>query len=304
MLPAFTSIFLLYGLGFGIQRLSPLNDITLSQLAQLVVRVMMPIYLFYTTAAQTELEAVRLAPVLIGLGILVTVGNFILGTLALKPLQVPEEQRPAFRFSMMWTNTLFLAAPICGYLFGPEGLVYAVLFDFGSSLVTLTLGIWTLHGGKFSYWQSLVFNPLIWSVIAGLAWASFNWSFPTWMAEPFELLGSATLPLALLVGGATIGGIRTAASASTRPLAGLTLARLGVAPFLVWMVIALAGWRGTIASVTIIEASMPVGLTASIIAQAYRADARFVASATLVSTVVSIFTAPLLAILISFWFRP
>ena len=269
------------------------------QLSGLVVEILLPFYLFFTTATSTSPESFGIAPALIAMGIVVPLGHYALATLALKPSGVDAEQRSAFRFSITVANTAFLGFPICGALFGPIGVVYAVLYDFGTTLVALTLGVWELNGGRFAHWRPLVLNPLIWSVVAGLGWAVGGWPFPNWLASPFSMLGGATLPLALLVGGAQIGNIRATGGIWRRQLTGLLATRLIVAPVVVGGILAMFGWDDLFTKLIIIQAAMPVGLTSAIFAKTYGADARFAASAILWSTLAAVITLPLIAILLS-----
>ena len=298
MITAFTTVFLLFGLGFGVQRWRPLSEQTLAQLSGLVVEILLPFYLFFTTATSATPEALSRAPVVIGTGVAVSLLSYLLATLALKPAAVSATQRSAFRFSIMASNTAFLGIPICAALFGPLGAVYAVLFDFGATLVAMTFGIWELNGGRLDRWRPIVFNPLIWGIVAGLGWAVLGWAFPAWLAEPLEKLGGTTLPMALLVGGAQIGAVRAPGAGRRRQLGGLVAIRLMVAPLLVAGVLAAVGGHDLVARVIVIEAAMPTGLATAIMAKTYGADAEFAASGLLWSTLMSLISLPLVAVLL------
>lgn len=275
-----------------------MNDSTLTQLSGLVVDILLPFYLFYTTATGVTAESLATAPALIAMGILVPLLSYPLASLALKPAGVATGQRQAFRFSAVTANTAFLGFPVCQALFGSLGLVYAVLYDFGTTLIVFTFGVWALNGGRLEQWRSLVFNPLILGVLAGLAWAFSGWPFPGWLAPPFQALGDATLPLALLVGGAQIGNLNAAGRMWRQQLAGLSLVRLVVAPLLVGLALVALKWDGLLARVIIIQAAMPAGLMVSMMAETYGADARFAAAATLWTTIAAIVTLPLAALLV------
>jgi predicted permease len=296
LITAFVTVFFVFGLGFGIQRLRPLSDQTMTQLSGLVVEILLPFYLFFTTATTATPESLSVAPMLIVMGVAVPLLGYTLATLALKPSGVAQEQRSAFRFTIMIANTAFLGIPICEALFGPIGAVYAVLYDFGTTLVAVTLGIWELRGGRLGSWRPLVFNPLVWGVLAGLLWALTGWSFPDWLAAPFEKLGNTTLPLALLVGGAQIGNVRSQATTWRRQLFGLTITRLMAVPLAVVGFLTIIGWHDLAAQVIILEAAMPAGLAVAIMAKNYGADAEFSASALLWSTLASIVSLPLVAV--------
>lgn len=296
------TIFAIFGLGFAIQRFHPFDEGSLSQLSWLEVQVLLPAFLFFTTATQLDLKAMAMAPLMVLLGIVITIGNFFLGWLAQRPLRVDQAQRSAFRFSMMWMNTLFLGAPICGMLFGAKGLVYAALFDFGATLVNFILGVWVLRDGKTLSWRVVAFNPLLLSVAIGLTWAYTRLSFPGILTRPFELLGSITLPLALLVGGMMIGSMRAIAPAPGRPLVGLALLRLLFAPLLVAIVFVWSGLKGAFVSTVVIETAMPVGLVAPLLVRTYGGDFRFTAAATFYTTLAAVVTAPLITVIVTKWF--
>jgi predicted permease len=301
LIGAFITIFSVLGFGFAIQRLQPLGEQTLTDLSNLVVKILLPIYLFYATAVNTNLHTFNEALLLVVLGAVATLGYFLLATLFIKPFRVAEGQRPVFRFSMMYTNTALLAMPICGILFGPLGVVYAMLYAFGNDLVNLTLGVWELRGGRFSNLRSLYMNPLIWGLLGGLLWSWMQLPFPEVFRGPFELVGPAAVPLALIIGGAKIASIRSREVNWRKQVLGFNMLRLIIAPLFIAMILFVLGWSNQIADIVIIQAAMPVGVTAAIMAKAYEADAEFAASLTLWSTVASVFTAPLIIFIFVSW---
>jgi predicted permease len=298
-------------------------------MSALVVKVVLPIFTFYVAATNTTPETLAKAPTLVWMGVLVAFLNFGLATLAFKPVGVAAGQQRTFRFASIVPNTAFLGFPICLTLFGPLGVFYAVVHDFGSMLISLTFGIWDLSGGRIfnpansvrdnggangegDYrpangvgelrLHSLALNPLIWSVVAGAAWATLGLPMPDWGRAPIKALGDATLPMALLVAGAMLGTGGSQVFNWRRQLAGLAALRLIVSPLIVAVVIMALGWHDVMGKVIIMQAAMPSGLSISIMAKTYGSDARFGASATLWSTVASLVTLPAAALLIVNWF--
>lgn len=303
LISAFTAVFFIMGLGFVIQRIYPLSEATLKQLSDLVVHFLLPIFLFYTMATGVTLESLRVAPALIVLGVCIEVGSYLIGTLLLKPARVSEAQRPVFRFAVMLPNSGFLAFPVCEALFGAEGLIYAVLHNFGLLFVVFTLGIWELSGGRQANWRSVFLNPLFIGMALGLLVALTGWSFPMWLDQPFQMVGDMVLPLALLVGGILVGNINLADGAGPRQLAGVITGRLILTPLLAGLVLVLIGWRDLAAAAALMQVATPVGVSISIMAKTYRVDAEFAASTILWSTLVSILTLPLVAFILIAWFQ-
>ena len=293
LIPALTTVFFFLTLGFIAQRMYSIAEQTLKELSSLVVEMLLPLYLFYTAAiTSAEFPGQALLPAL--MGALITFLNYFVAVLALKPSGVTPDQKSAFLFANMFSNTAFLGIPICSAIFGPQGAVYAVLYDFGTGLIILTLGIWELTGGDFGHWRPLVLNPLIWGVVAGLLWSSLDLTFPRWVAAPLETLGGGTLPLAILVCGFQLGNIRLSRLTWWRQLAGLTVIRLFISPLVAWIILTSVGASDFVTRVSVVAAAMPVGLSTAIVTKKYGADAGLAASATLWSTLFSILTLSLI----------
>jgi predicted permease len=275
-----------------------MGEKTLTDLSKLVIDILLPFYLFFTTANNASIDALVKAPKLLVAGLVVPPISLLIAPLVYKPLRLTEKRQNIFTFLILLANTAFLGIPICEALFGPSGAFYAVIYDFGLTIIVFTFGIWLLSGGKFGDWRSMLFNPLLISVLVGLIVSTTRFEFPIWLMSPLSTIGQATLPIALLVAGAQIGNIRFRKSPWQPDLLAVIVLRLIVIPALVLVVFLLTRNFDLTSSVIIMESAMPVAVSASIMANRYQADAQFAASATLFSTLLSIITLPLLAWLI------
>lgn len=262
------------------------------------MKIVLPIFTFYVTATSATPEALEKAPSLIWMGVVVAFLNFGLATVFFKLAAVSPEQQRTFRFGAILPNTAFIGYPLCLALLGPLGLFYAVVHDFGSALIVWTFGIWDLSGGRAANWRSLLLNPLIWSVIAGVIWAAVGLPMPAWAGAPLDTLGDATVPLALLVAGAQMARSDVRANSWPRQLLGMGALRLIAAPLVTALVVLALGWRNEMGQVIVLLNAMPAGLTVAIMARTYGADARFGAQATLWTTIASLATLPAVAWLV------
>ena len=295
---AFTTVFFVFGIGFVLQKVRPMSKETLSDLSKLVIDVLLPFYLFANTATNASIEAMKKAPVLILAGMIIPLLSSVLLPLLYKPLKVSEGHQPVFNFAVLAANTAFLGIPICEALFGSLGAFYAVLYDFGITIIMFTLGVWLLSGGKSGSLKSLLVNPLIIAVLIGLVWAAFGWDFPVWLEKPFNTVGAATLPIALLVTGAQVGNIQFKKKGLQPDLIATVLLRLFIVPGLLVLLFSMFKFNSTTASVIILEAAMPVAVSTTIMAKTYGADGDFAASITLWTTLISLFTLPLITLLL------
>ena len=280
------------------QRIRPLGEKSLTDLSKLVIDVLLPFYMFYTTARTASIDALLQAPIVLIAGFLIPLSGLLAAPLFFKPLRVGQNRKDVFRFSLMLANTGFLGFPICEALFGTTGAFYAVIYDFGLTMIGFTFGIWLLNGGRFSNWKTLMFNPLLISVLLGLLASLTSFQFPPWMMKPLAAIGQGTLPIALLVAGAQIGNIRFNKDAFQLDLVGVIVLRLIATPAFVYVLLLLIGDIGLSEKVIIMQAAMPVAVATTIMAKRYQNDADFTASATLFSTLFSMITLPLLALLL------
>lgn len=299
LIPAFTTVFFVLAVGFGIQRLRPFTEEALHQLTQLVVDILLPILLFYVTAANTTPAILRTTPILVFSGVLIPLVSLLFAIIVGKFTNVDQANLVTFRFSAMVGNTSFLGIPVCASLFGVTGAIYAVLYDFGTTLIIWTAGIWILKGGRHSKWSALVRNPFILAVIAGLAWAWTGWALPEWFARPISTLGNATIPLALLLVGAQLGNIHSSMKKQWQPIAWLASIRLILTPMMILIAMRFIGSPdASLAGVIVVESAMPVGLITAILARNYGLDADLPARAILWSTAALVITLPVLVILL------
>ena len=285
IITAFTTIFFILGLGYAIQRFRPWDLRTLEKLSDLVVYVLLPVFLFYTAVSSDVKRYLSVAPALIALGFVVPLLGLGLAYLAAKVLQVKSERRPIFQYIVMIANTAFMGIPICQQLFGPVGAIYAMLYDFGTTLIFCTVGIWILGGRRSDgSWRLLFLSPMIWGVLVGFAWTIFGWGFPEWVGKPLLSLSNTALPLALLLCGMQLGQIKIVRGSWFKELISVTALRLFVIPFLVTGAFLAAGNFGLEARVATVQSAMPVGLISAMVAKNFHQDADFAAAAILWST--------------------
>ena len=197
-------------------------------------------------------------------------------------------------------NVGFLGVPMLAMLLGeaavgPVMLVLAVdLIVFGSLVVILITGA---RDGRMSLGifrsvaAGLLKNPMIVSIVLGLAWSGLRLPIPEPMNEFLRILGNAATPGALFAIGASL-----ASKSAERPtVAGwLSLCKLVLHPGAVSIaVLVLFPVDPYAGAVMIAAASLPVAGNVFILAQHYGVAPRRVSSSILISTVGAIVTVSL-----------
>jgi malonate transporter len=202
-------------------------------------------------------------------------------------------------------NVGFLGIPMLALLLGPRAvgpvlLVLAVDLIVFSSI--LTMAITGLRAGRVNAQTfgilatGLAKNPMIGSVVLGIAWGATGLALPVPVNEFLTLLGAAATPCALFAIGASLSG-RSAERAEVA--AWLSVSKLVLHPAAVAVACWAFGVTDYAAGVMIAAAALPVAGNVFILAQHYRVAPQRVSTAILLSTAASVLTVTAVIALIS-----
>ena len=221
-----------------------------------------------------------------------------------------EPALPAVRaISVSYGNAVQMGIPMSAAMFGEAGLglhlmlvsVHGlILLSVLTALVELDLARskarQTQRSGLChtlrSTLRNTVIHPVVLPVLLGLTWNLLGLGLPALVDEVLQLLGSAVVPLCLVLIGLSLAyyGLQ----GSVRGALGVTLLKLLGLPALVLFV---AHWgfglAGLPLSVLVMLAALPVGSNALIFAQRYKTIQAEATAAIVFSTLAFVATAPL-----------
>lgn len=196
----------------------------------------------------------------------------------------------------MTGNTGFLGVPMLVVLLGAQAagpvlMVLAIDLIVFSSIVTMIV-TGARHGriAARPLIVGLASNPMIVSMLAGLAWAGLHLPMPAPLLDFVTILGAAATPGALFAIGASLAD---RSADQLRPAVWLSFAKLVLHP----LAVAIAAlWVYDVApfaaGVMIAAAALPVAGNVYILASHYGVAPRRVSASILISTAVSIVTIP------------
>lgn len=280
-------------------------------LSKVIFNISLPLMLF-TNFLRLEATPKLLANSFIVLSVSGFVILFMLlaGWSVAKIFKIKGKEAAVFKAHSMFGNTIFLGFPLITALYGVEGLLYASMFQLVSNIIMWTVGVVVLtHGDGRSWKKSIarVFNPNTVATLSGLLFFIFSIKLPALVVKPLSELGSANTWLSMLYIGAMlvladVGGLLGKKSPYI-----LSISRLIIVPaLLISFFVAFTAISGfapdkLVASVIILEASMPCMASVVIIAKEFGADDHLAVGNVFVSTIISIVTLPVLLLAIN-WF--
>lgn len=316
-------MFLVMVAGWWASRRDILPPVLTKALSVLVVQLTFPCLIVYQMLGTVNPEALgrgwwvplfALASIALAAGVGRVMGPFF---------GVAAGSRRTFTFLTAIPNWVFLPLPIAEGLYGGDGVRFVLLYNFGAQIVLWSYGIRILQGGKpgLPVWRSLLGNAGIWATLGGAAVAllwpgaarlghsgqgSGLWLFGDSLVGGLKMIGDLTIPLSLLATGAQLGAMVKTSDFNWRPLAGVTTARLLVAPALTILlmkaVVLLAGVHLTEAEfiTAVVIVAMPVAISCTMFAERFGGDGALSASSIFTSTLISLVTVPL-AVFLSHW---
>jgi hypothetical protein len=152
-----------------------------------------------------------------------------------------------------------------------------------------SFGIW-IASGRASGWREMLRMPLVHAAAFGLVLSATGVTLPSLVAKPVGLLAQTAIPLMLLSLGYTLHQIRPAA---LRPALAATTLRMAGGFATAFVFVSLSGASGVLRSVVLLSSSMPAAVLNVVLAQRFDADADVVGTTVLLSTLLSLFTVPL-----------
>jgi malate permease and related proteins len=207
------------------------------------------------------------------------------------------------RWTLVGTSTLFnsgfLGYPVVLGIFGATGLVRAVFYDMGSTILFLSLGILfiLIFGGKYTsiIRRTLLFPPL-WGIILGILANTLHLNLGLIPLNVLKYLSGAAIPLIMISLGLSLeaGDIKNYLGAASF----VTLTRLIISPMIAILMVYILGLHGLEGTVTVVEAGMPSAMLSLVLAASYDLDIKAAAACIFLSTVVSMITLPILISLI------
>jgi malate permease and related proteins len=207
----------------------------------------------------------------------------------------------AFLLSILFVNAGNYGIPFNQFAFGTDGVARAAIYFTANSVMANTLAVYIASSGHSDMRKSLVAvlkMPLAYAALLGLGFNALHLSLPEPITRALELAAAAALPVMLVNLGLELARAKLSDYEWRVFLA--TGIKLLVTPAIALGLAALLGMQGLTRSVSVIEASMPTAVMASLIATEFQARSDFVTSVVFVSTLGSTITLTLLLLFLGY----
>lgn len=297
-------IALMIAIGALLSRTFSFNDDTRQMLTSLIIYIAMP-SIILSSIFNIDVDANRLQNIAIVfmLSIIINLTGIGLGWFFATLSSTHATKRGEIGFLSGLGNTGFIGIPLCATLFGPEGALYAAIFDAGVDFTIWTVGVLILQNKRRLTLQamtSLLNAPLI-AIVVGLLAAVLNIKPPGIFVQLTDHFASLAVPLAMFYIGIMIMTFDRSKMSAIRSHVWLPIiVKLIVLPF---FVVSLLQWIDLVSVVrqtVLIQSMMPSVMIAPILFAKYAKDGDMATVTTVTSTVIALVTIPFLLYVIVF----
>ena len=217
-----------------------------------------------------------------------------------KLLRLDNSKRYITAFMLLFGNTGFIGIPVIRALYGTEA-VLAAIWEMVNDVVIFTIGMMLIQmsaGAKLRFEPKLFLNPGLIGVIVGLLRFLLDIRLPEVIGGAVEMVGDATTPLTMFLIGYQLGGLKAKEILKDASIYVISFTKLLIVPVLALIVLRVAvGDFSLLEKVLIMSFAMPAGSVSVIFSQQYRGETAFATKTVLLSTLFSIVTIPVFAVM-------
>ena len=227
--------------------------------------------------------------------------SFVLLVLSVGAGLLFYRKRPLARRAVLMNFCIFCNSSFMGYpvimAVNPDWMIYAISFNIAFDFFTWTLGNALFGSKETRSVLSLLINPNLIAAALGFGMFCAGISLPAMVNDVMTMVGGLTTPLAMLLIGTRLYGVRPK-DFKAMDFHTSTLLRLVVIPLLLYGVMTLLRVPSAVRGTMFLLTAMPFSTMVANQAELYGGDHVFAARAIAYSTLLSMITVPVMSLLL------
>ncbi|MBR0208038.1 MAG: AEC family transporter [Oscillospiraceae bacterium] len=285
-------IFIGIAAGFLCRRLGVLTEQGTGTLSNLVVKLILPLYLFSAILnTSVDVAAGGVLTALLYSALLFLFSGLVAWLFVI--LTRPKAgDRGVYLFELMCGNVTYIGIPVCTAVLGPSAAFYASLLNIPYNLICFSLGVYLLAGRL--PWRK-IFNPAFLAALAAAILYMLRVPVPPLLLDGCAFIGQATSPCAMLIIGSVLGGVPLGKLFNEWRALPYVALRLGAIAALVMLLLRFTQADPVLSGVLVLMAAMPAATNSTMLCTIYGGNRELSAKLIFLSTALSAVTIPLWA---------
>lgn len=301
------SIFLIMAVGFGLYKKDIFTAKSTKYFVDLLLLVTTPCMIlssitskeFDTSMALSMLQVFGLA---CGFFAVASFAGWFIFTKVVK--DIPKEDLGVYIFSFASVNNGFMGFPITQAIFGGDIFYFMILHNIVLSFYLYGPGPLILSinhpGAKLNFKTLLkkVVNPSIVASVIGIVMLVSGLHLPAMLFDTVSTIGDITVPLSMLVVGMQLGDTDIRNTFKNKILVVMAMLKMVLMPFIVFLLVNWLPIAATVKVCIIFGSVFPSAVVTSAVTLIENKNATLAAECIAVSTLMSVVTIPVIAMLL------
>ncbi|WP_062050904.1 AEC family transporter [Bacillus sp. JCM 19034] len=294
VLPAF----LIFAVGFIGQKMIGFDPKPISVLALYLMSPFLAFRTFYMNPVTIDYFYIFAFCLLLCLSLI------FISFLAGKMMKSTDSQISAFVLTGVFMNSGNYGVPIILFAYGGVGFDEAVIMMVIQSFLMSSIGLYFAAKGSregLSMKQSLIRvarMPIIYGALLGVLFQLVSIDIPVQLYQSIEMIADATIPTIMIVLGMQLALIKRK-EVPMRELSFIVIMRTIISPIVALAIIYILQIDQPLASVLIVLSAMPSAANTTMFALQFDTEPDLVSFSTLVTTILSLITIPIMLMLVS-----
>ncbi|MBP3041612.1 AEC family transporter [Bacillaceae bacterium Marseille-Q3522] len=322
IISAITSALFVILLGYFLRRKNILGETAAKTLSKVILQVALPALAYTAFMQDIDAETLQQSNSILIWGIVI----YIILIIVSKPMYMKYagDKQDVLRILTIFGSTTFFGIPIIGAVYGPEGVIYASVFNIGYRIFLYSYAYIKMSGLKMEMKniKQMFLNPIVIATFAGLLVWMFQDYLPQvtvtlkdgttasyaflridqtalWLFRPMDYLAKLCSPLAWLAIGATLAEISLGESFKNKDVWYYTLSKIIIVPVINIICVILLNLTGLLSfgavslAVIVIMMATPPATVAAAYSISFDKEALLTSNCSLLSTIVAVIAMPI-----------
>ncbi len=304
--------------GFAAAKSNILPEASQKHISSLIIKITTP-FLIFTTMGNYSFtkETLRNGVFIFVFGIVFILIGGLISLAPCKLMGIKDKAKNIYIAQSMFGNVIFMAYPLLEAMYGKTGILYAIFYNLSNDAILWTLGVYLFNKHNSNNWKenlSHLINPNTIAFVGGIILIALKSFFrigeftvynTVWdvFYTTFNGLGRTTIYISmifigLLLANTKINGIKDVLS-RTRYLV-LSMFKLIIVPAIAILFFRLTNnyFDKFVKIIVVLQLAMPSSTVVSALALQYESDYNAATESIFVSTLLSIFTLPIIVYLL------
>ena len=286
-------LFLIMLVGFYARKRNIITEDMIGKLSTLLLQITQPLLVISSFNFDFSMEMLKNAALVFGSSLFIHLSAMFMAKFLYS--RFPERVRKVLKFITVFSNCGFMGFPVLQSVFGSKGIFYGALYVIPFNILVLSYGVMVFTGKTDrSVLKEIVIHPVTISVAVGMVLFLSQIKLPVQVFRAAEMVGSMTSPLSMLIVGSLLAAIPFRELFKGKEIYAGSFIRLIFLPLVFYGLFRLFRLPEEVLQVSVILSAMPAAANTAIFAEKYGGDAVFSSRVISISTLLSIFTIPLI----------